>query len=40
MTNDQYRALLAHIRIVIGLLVFLVILQLLGLIAAVMFTSG
>ena len=39
-TNDQYRALLAHIPIVIGLLVFLVILQLLGLVAAVMLTSG
>jgi hypothetical protein len=40
MTNDQYRALLAHIRIVIGLLVFLVILQFLGLIAAVGLNIG
>jgi hypothetical protein len=40
MTDDQYRALLTHIRIVIALLVLLVVIQLLGSIAALMFTSG
>jgi hypothetical protein len=40
MTDDQYRALLTHIRIVIALLVLLVVIQLLGSIAALMFTNG
>ena len=37
LASGQYRVLLAHIRIVAALLALLVVIQLLGVIAAVMF---
>jgi hypothetical protein len=40
MTDEQFRSIRTHIRIVIALLVLLIVIQLLGTGAAIMLTGG